>query len=382
MAEETLVPNPFHFGSPAEGPNFTDRDRELGTLTGLMLNGQNAILIAPRRFGKSSLLLRAIEQVRAKGGRTGKCSLMRCSTEREVANELLKAVVEGPAGWLHGHLHELTNKLRALRITPDFYFDEEGKLHVRPYASSAQANWKDVIADVVRVLDGLRDDRHPVSLVIDEFQKATEINPSIGDQFKDLVDELPHVSLVLAGSKRHLMEALVNNPGTSPLYQVGAKIYLTKISREDMIRYLKARAEDGGKSLDDDIAGAIYDAANGVPNDVQLVAFFAFQRAKRIIDQAAVDAALLDAVGDHKGEFERVYDQLASSQQLLLKVIARELKVEEVTAKPVLAELTVNSTAARKARDALSKLELIVREDGAWRIYAGLFRLWLLGAYD
>jgi len=197
-----------------------------------------------------------------------------------------------------------------------------------------------------------------------------------------LVDELPHVSLVLAGSKRHLMEALINNPGTSPLYQVGAKIYLTKISREDMIRYLKARAEDGGKSLDDDFAGAIYDAANGVPNDVQLVAFFAFQRAKRIIDQAAVDAALLDAVGDHKGEFERVYDQLASSQQLLLKVIARELKVEEVTAKPVLAELTVNSTAARKARDALSKLELIVREDGAWRIYAGLFRLWLLGAYD
>ena len=47
MAAETLVPNPFHFGSPAEGPNFTDRDRELGTLTGLMLNGQNAILIAP-----------------------------------------------------------------------------------------------------------------------------------------------------------------------------------------------------------------------------------------------------------------------------------------------------------------------------------------------
>jgi len=31
MAEETLVPNPFHFGSPAEGPNFTDRDRELIT---------------------------------------------------------------------------------------------------------------------------------------------------------------------------------------------------------------------------------------------------------------------------------------------------------------------------------------------------------------
>ncbi|MBO0746064.1 MAG: ATP-binding protein, partial [Candidatus Dormibacteraeota bacterium] len=97
--------NPYHFGSPVnDAVHFADREREAGLLRGLMLNGQNAIVIAPRRYGKTSLLNHVVERVREAGGRTGKVNLIRCATPKDVAEELLRGVVHGPLGPLGGRV--------------------------------------------------------------------------------------------------------------------------------------------------------------------------------------------------------------------------------------------------------------------------------------
>ena len=374
--------NPYHFGSQAEGAYFCDRERELRTLVGLMLNGQNAILIAPRRFGKSSLLTRAIEEVRARGGRTGRANLMRCSTEREVAEELMRAVVQGPAGWLRGNLNQLAQTLKRIRVEPQLVLEEGELKGVKLGGSVADVNWRDVIADVVRLLGELGDDEHPVSLVVDEFQRGYEISEAIPSMVKALIDELPRVSLVLAGSKRHLMDRISADPEDSPLYNVGLKLYLEAVPREEMTRYLCERATGSGKSLSAALADRIYTAVNGIPNDVQLVAFFAWEQAARSIDEAAVDAALRLAVEAQKDEFERIFDSLATSQRLLLKLIAVEGGVEELSGSRVLRALDVSHTAARKAAEVLQRQDLIVRLEGRWVIFSGLFRQWLTAGYE
>src|ERR1035437_1976881 len=98
------VPNPYHFGAPAEEVHFTDRLEQLARLKAVMLNGQNLILIAPRRYGKTSLLLAAEREVRQAGGRTGKVSLIKCASEKDVAEVLMKGVIGGPLGRLRGHM--------------------------------------------------------------------------------------------------------------------------------------------------------------------------------------------------------------------------------------------------------------------------------------
>src|SRR5438876_6139864 len=94
------MPNPFEFSEPVQGDSFTDREQELKTLTARMLTGQNVIVISPRRYGKTSLILNAQEVVRRRGGRTGIANLFWCQTRQEVAQELATAVVRGPLGWL------------------------------------------------------------------------------------------------------------------------------------------------------------------------------------------------------------------------------------------------------------------------------------------
>jgi len=53
------TPNPFRYGSPVTGANFTGRTVERQALVSGMSDGLNVSLVSPRRYGKTSLLLRA-----------------------------------------------------------------------------------------------------------------------------------------------------------------------------------------------------------------------------------------------------------------------------------------------------------------------------------
>jgi len=79
----------------------------------------------------------------------------------------------------------------------------------------------ELVADVYAILSSLSAKR-PAALVLDEFQAVPELGPHLPSLLKALADEHPQVSLVLAGSRRHLMEELVLNTG-APLYNMAER---------------------------------------------------------------------------------------------------------------------------------------------------------------
>lgn len=383
MAKRTQ--NPFHFGSPADDVHFTDRSEQLQRLSDVMLNGQNLILVAPRRYGKTSLLQRAVASVQIAGGRTGRVSLIKCSSEHDVVETLMQGIATGPLGWVRGRATEFSQWLKRIRVAPQIRIDPmSGQVDgVSVGPSLAVSDWRTVLTDVVHILADLAqsDRSHPVSLVIDEFQKAYEISPLIADIFKDLVDDLPGVSLVFAGSKRHIMERMVTDPENGALFNVGAKLYLGKIAREDFVPYLLVRSSDGQKPMTEAAANRIYDLAMGVPNDIQLVAFWAFAMADSRIDELIVDQAVSAAVNDQREEFSAVFDGLNLVQQRLLKLLARG-PVGAVTGRAVQAALSTSHRGAQDAARGLERAQLAERSGRTWTISNGLLAEWLRGGYD
>ena len=59
--------NPFTFGALALDRAFANRESEIRELVGDMQNGQDVLVYAPRRYGKSSLVLRAAQRAIRKG---------------------------------------------------------------------------------------------------------------------------------------------------------------------------------------------------------------------------------------------------------------------------------------------------------------------------
>ena len=60
--------NPFRFGALALDEAFTDREAEIAELRADVRNGQDVVVFAPRRYGKSSLVWRAAQELGARRG--------------------------------------------------------------------------------------------------------------------------------------------------------------------------------------------------------------------------------------------------------------------------------------------------------------------------
>lgn len=54
--------NPFKFGSLVDAPYFTDRVKELDYIVQFLKSENHLVLMSPRRFGKSSLVKKAVAQ--------------------------------------------------------------------------------------------------------------------------------------------------------------------------------------------------------------------------------------------------------------------------------------------------------------------------------
>ena len=97
MAGSRRISNPFYFGDLALDEAFTDRREELESLESDMQNGRNVALIAPRRYGKSSLVRRATQELVRKGVLVAEVDLMKTPTKERFASHLARAIHDGIA---------------------------------------------------------------------------------------------------------------------------------------------------------------------------------------------------------------------------------------------------------------------------------------------
>jgi len=84
--------NPFNFGDLALDTTFTDRANELAELEADIRNGLNVVIFAPRRYGKTSLVLRAAQDLSTDGILIAQVDLMQTATKEQLAAKLAAAI--------------------------------------------------------------------------------------------------------------------------------------------------------------------------------------------------------------------------------------------------------------------------------------------------
>src|SRR3954465_4830772 len=114
--------NPFRFGDLALAEAFTDREREVADLIADARNGQNVVLFAPRRFGKSSLVWRVAAELADQDVLVAQVDLMRTPSKERLAEALAKTIHEDVASPLF-RARERLRVFAGLRLTPTVTLD-------------------------------------------------------------------------------------------------------------------------------------------------------------------------------------------------------------------------------------------------------------------
>jgi hypothetical protein len=371
--------NPFHYGSPVEGEYFTGRSDELDALVSRMRNGINVVLLSPRRYGKTSLLRAA--EARLTRARPSAAiidvNVLRATSLSNLVSLLTAGAFHLPGSRKQRARRSITEFVRRLRITPILTFDASGNPRYGFDANMAVRDAETVFADIYALLDE-EADRRPSALVLDEFQAITRHATVIPELLKALADEHPRVSLVLAGSKRHMMEELVVE-SHAPLFGMAQRLSLGPIPHREMAEYLLQRAAGAGKAFVDDAAERVLALASPVPNDIQHLAFESFEAAGDGIDAAAVDMGMTRAVAHDNALYAETLSRLSPGQARVLTAIARASPDEPYSSAFARSVGLASGSSVRKALQPLLANEDVVDREGRLAVADPFFAAWLCG---
>src|SRR5262252_320296 len=108
------MPNPFVYGEVVPSEAFADRVAELERLTEDLAAGQKIFLISPRRYGKSSLIRRALSDMTKRGALTVEITVSSFSSYVAFLEGYARALVSAETRWDRAR-HWLRDAIRSAR---------------------------------------------------------------------------------------------------------------------------------------------------------------------------------------------------------------------------------------------------------------------------
>ena len=170
--------NPFRYGALALDEAFTNREDEIRELTRDILNGQDVVVLAPRRYGKTSLVWRVIQEVVKKKVLVAQVNLMTTPTKERLAEKLADTIHDHIASALF-RARERLRIFADLRIRPIVTIDPD--TGTPSFSFDAGYPRQDVDATLERLLELpgqlAAERKRKVALVFDEFQEVVDDRP-------------------------------------------------------------------------------------------------------------------------------------------------------------------------------------------------------------
>ena len=246
----SLPSNPFKFGPLALDEAFTDRQDEIASLVADARNGQDVVVFAPRRYGKSSLVWRVAQELVKDDVLVAQVDLMRTPTKDQLAAKLAKTIHEELATRLW-NAKERLKVFADLRLKPTITVNpNDGAVSFSFDARAAREDIDATLEELFTTLGRIAAERERrVVLVLDEFQEVVDIDPGLIKLMRSVFQEQPEVAHIYLGSKRHMMRQIFNDEN-EPFWRSAKQTELDVIPPDLFAPYALERFAETGKRLE------------------------------------------------------------------------------------------------------------------------------------
>jgi hypothetical protein len=370
--------NPFRYGALALDDAFTDREDEIAELRNDIRNGQDVVVLAPRRYGKSSLMWRVAQDLLRRRVLVASVDLMTTPTVGKLAEKLARAIHEDVASRREKALDRL-RVFGGLRIKPSVNVDPDtGRLSFGFDAGYRPEDLRETLEHLLALPGQLGAERgRPVALIFDEFQEIVDIDPALPRLMRAVFQEQPEVAHVYLGSRRHMMRRLFSDEN-EPFWRSAKPIELGVIAPDAFSSYIAERFAATGRRIDPQVVEAVLETTGGHPYATQELCYFMWQLTPRraTAERATLDEALRGVLRSENAHFTTVWDHASAQQRLLLQALAAEPGRALTTDYRRRRELPSTST-VQSAVTALERLELVVNQRGEVRIAEPFLAEWI-----
>jgi hypothetical protein len=377
------------YGEVVPAAAFVDRVDELKRLIQDLDAAQKVFLISPRRYGKSSLIRRALATMSRRGALTVEITVSSFSSYVAFLEGYARAVAAAQTTWdrARSWLHEAISS-----TTIDIGWgghagprDAGADPRVGPRVSFPTARTqRDVsrLAEEVFTLPArlARTRRRNVIVALDEFQAIAGYNGgSVEHALRAAVQHQRDVGYVFAGSEPSLMERMLSP--RRPFYKAGPVMRLEKIPAEEFAVFIDGRFTRSGMKPEAGLGAAIVELAENLPYDVQRLAHETWDEVRgRKRRRATLDdlhQALTRLLAEHQMIFEAVWQHMTLTQRAALRAVVLEGGRGLLSADVRIRHRLGGPSTIQRALAALVRDDVVTRDGDRYAVVDSLLREWV-----
>jgi len=380
---------PFKVGGIVEPPYFVGRQKELKKLTDDVRGlSQNYLILAPRRYGKSSLLHNLKLQV--KGDPDLLVPYINCR-EMERYDDFYRLSV-GALLTEYERKRKVSGLLAKFRVV----FKERvlkavqrldeiggsiaelGKVYLR--FREQEVDEKELVRAAFQFFRSLAEEKgFQIVFLLDEFQEAAGFDGYIFNLLKKELDLPSEVRYLFSGSSMGMLSEIFLRED-APLYLMVAKHTMEPLKVEEVVDFMQKRLALVNVAIAREVAELFHTLTGGIPFYIQKLGLITVQDAllnnKKQIGEAEINYGFSAMLEELDGEFEvRWLSRFSNLQRQILRTLAgmREARLTDIATQTGRKPSDISSSVTR-----LKEMMIVGKdENGHYGITDKVFSAWL-----
>ena len=377
MAKAT---NPFIVTGKIEPEYFCGRVEESARLVKSVTNGNNLVIISPRRMGKTGLIRFCYEKPEIKDDYyTFFIDILHTSSLREFTYLLGREIYET----LLPRSRKMANLfIQAIRSI-------SGKFGYDPISGVPAFNIE--LGDIVRpeytldeIFSYLANADKPCVVAIDEFQQIAKYpEKNIEALLRTHIQNTGNCHFIFAGSERHMMQEMFTS-AARPFYHSADMLELKAIEPQIYIPFIVSHFEKRNRQIAAGHVEKVYRLFKGHTYYIQKTFNEAFADTPEGEECTleTIRAAIDTMIASNDTIFREILSNIPEKQKALLYAIAKDGETERITSAEFIQRHSLPSASSvQSAAKKLLEKDIITEINKTFSVTDKLFAMWINGLY-
>ncbi|MFV0398937.1 MAG: AAA family ATPase [Bacteroidales bacterium] len=377
MAKEI---NPFIVTGKIEPEYFCDRVMESVRLVKSITNGNNLVIISPRRMGKTGLIQFCYDKPEINENYyTFFIDILHTTSLREFTYLFGKSVYETllPRSKKMATLFVQTLK----SINGKFGFDPMTNLPTFNIELGDIDRPEYTLEEIFKLL--VSADK-PCIVAIDEFQQISKYpEKNIEALLRTHIQKIENCNFIFAGSERSIMQAMFLT-SARPFYRSADVMELNSIEKELYVQFIVENFEKRNRKITTENAAMVYDKFRGHTFYVQKTFNEAFADTSKGEEctEGTIRMAIDDMIALFDTIFREILSQVPERQKELLYAIAKEGEATQILSVDFIKRYSLTSASSvQAATRKLLDRDLITETNKIYTLTDKLFAMWINRVY-
>ena len=372
--------NPFIVSGKIEPEYFCDRIDESARLIKSLTNGNNLVLISPRRMGKTGLINYCYDKEPINSNyHTIFIDILHTTSLREFTFLFGKSIFESILPLGQKVLTSFVNTLKS--VSGKFSFDFVTNM---PTFNLELGDITRPALTLEEIFSYLEHADKPCIVAFDEFQQiANYPEKNIEALLRTHVQQASNTHFIFAGSEYHIMQEMFSS-SARPFYNSADTLELKAIDIEVYTRFVIGHMNNGNHTISPELVKAVYRLYRGNTYAMQKTfnELYSLLSEGDVADIDLLSSAINNVIDSKEPMFREQLSNIPDKQKPLLYAIAQDGEAERITSVKYMKEHKLPSASAvQYAATQLLSNGVITKLTGKYSLNDPFFAIWINRLY-